>query len=301
MAEAQVQSSKFTSNLVRDLPARKTRSLWNNAWHQFRHHRLAMTGMIVLIALFLVTIIGPFIYTKKIGGVNFSAASLPPSLNYPFGTNDLGQDILARVMWGGRISLSVGVISVLASLTLGLSVGAIAGFFGGRIDGTLMRLTDLFLSLPQLPFLLMVIYLFRESVRAIFGPEIGIFVLIVFVIAATTWMPVARVVRALFLSLKEKEFVEAATSVGARTPSIIVRHILPNVLSPVIVAATLGVPTRRSILGATPARLAQLFRDRSPHGNLPRTVYFLDRRLDQLRWRRLARCARPAQSRKSLS
>lgn len=242
MIQAQTQSADFTTtSALRERSKRKTRSLWNNAWHQFRHHRMAMLGMIALIALLLITIVGPFVYTQKISGVNFGAASLPPSLDHPFGTNDLGQDLLARVMWGGRISLSVGVISVLASITLGIGVGSMAGYFGGKIDGGLMRVTDLFLSLPQLPFLLMVIYLFRETVRSIFGPEVGIFVLIVFVIAVTTWMPVARVVRALFLSLKEKEFVEAATSVGVRTPSIIFRHILPNVLSPVIVAATIGV------------------------------------------------------------
>lgn len=200
-----------------------------------------MGGMFVLAIIFLGTVFGPLIYTKRIDGVNFGASSLSPSFDHPFGTNDIGQDMLARVLWGGRISLSVGIISVLASITLGISVGAIAGYFGGKIDGGLMRVTDLFLSLPQLPFLLMVIFLFRDPVRQAFGPEIGIFLLIVLVIALTTWMPVARIVRALFLSLKEKEFVEAAHAVGVRTPNIIVRHILPNVLSPVIVAATIGV------------------------------------------------------------
>lgn len=242
MAEAKTYPLNPTAeSFSRAARQQKTRSLWGNAWRQFRHHRLAMLGMFVLFLLFTVTIFGPFIYTRKIGGINFSAVSLPPSIAYPFGTNDLGQDLLARVMWGGRISLSVGVISVLASISIGVSIGSVAGYFGGKIDGGLMRVTDLFLSLPQLPFLLMVIYLFREPVRGIFGPEIGIFVLIVSVIAITTWMPVARLVRALFLSLKEKEFVEAAHSVGVRTPNIIVRHILPNVLSSVIVAATIGV------------------------------------------------------------
>src|SRR5258708_33015700 len=107
-----------------------------------------MAGMFILIAMLLFTITGPFIYTRRIDGFRFALASLPPSLDHPFGTNDIGQDMLARVMWGGRISISVGIISVLASITLGIGIGAIAGYFGGTIDGGLMRLTDLFLSLP---------------------------------------------------------------------------------------------------------------------------------------------------------
>lgn len=242
MTQAQARPLSVTARLAFTEEAnRKTRSLWGDAWHRFTHHRLAMVGLFVLSVIFLSAILGPLLYNKRIGGFNIGASSLPPSLDHPFGTNDIGQDMLARVLFGGRISISVGIISVLASITLGISVGALAGYFGGKIDGILMRLTDLFLSLPQLPFLLMVIYLFRDTVRQAFGPEVGIFILIVLVIALTTWMPVARIVRAMFLSLKEKEFVEAANATGVRTPDIIVRHILPNVLSPVIVAATIGV------------------------------------------------------------
>jgi len=146
-----------------------------------------------------------------------------------------------RILVGGRISIAVGITSVVASILIGMTVGALSGYFGGKLDTGLMRLTDLFLSLPQLPLLLMIIYLFRDTLRAKFGPEAGIFLMIVGVIALTTWMPVARLVRASFLSLKQKEFVEAAHAVGVRTPGVIMRHILPNVLSPVIVAATVGV------------------------------------------------------------
>ncbi len=243
MSHAQVQPLKMPSATlgVDALLSRKPRSLWNNAWRQFKHHRLAIAGLFVLFILTLGTLFGPLIYTRRIDGIDFANASKEPSLEHPFGTNDLGQDLLARALWGGRISISVGIVSVLVSISLGTSIGALSGYFGGPIDGGLMRLTDLFLSLPQLPFLLMVIYLFRDTVRQAFGPELGIFVLIVSVIALTTWMPVARLVRASFLSLKQKEFVEAAHAVGVRTPSVIMRHILPNVLSPVIVAATIGV------------------------------------------------------------
>lgn len=241
MAQAEAQPLSAGAGLQMDELIRKPRSLWSNSWRQFRHHRLAMAGLFVLIFLVLGTVIGPLIYTKRIDGIDFANSSAAPSLEHPFGTNDLGQDLLARALWGGRISLSVGIISVLVSISLGTSIGAVAGYFGGQLDSGLMRLTDLFLSLPQLPFLLMVIYLFRDPLRMAIGPELGIFILIVTVIAATTWMPVARVVRASFLSVKQKEFVEAAHCVGVHTPAIIFRHILPNVLSPVIVAATIGV------------------------------------------------------------
>jgi peptide/nickel transport system permease protein len=139
------------------------------------------------------------------------------------------------------VSIAVGITAVLIAITLGTFVGAISGFFGGRLDQVLMRLTDMFLSLPQLPLLLLTIYLFRDTLRQTVGPETGIFILIVVIIGLLTWMPTARLVRAAFLSLKQKEFVEAARSIGAPDARIIWVHILPNVLSPVLVAATVGV------------------------------------------------------------
>jgi peptide/nickel transport system permease protein len=220
---------------------RPARSLWGDAWHQFRRHRLAMGGMFVLMTLIVMTLIGPFLWHIPYAKVDFSNTLLGPSLQHPFGTDDLGHDLFARALWGGRVSIAVGVVAVLIAMTLGTFIGAISGFFGGRLDSFLMRLTDMFLSLPQLPLLLLTIYLFREPLRLAIGPEMGIFLLIVTVVGVLTWMPVARLVRAAFLSLKQKEFVEAARSVGARDRRIIWVHILPNVLSPVLVAATVGV------------------------------------------------------------
>lgn len=220
---------------------RPARSLWRDAWFQFRRHRLAMAGMVVLVALTLITLIGPFVWPIPYSKVDFVNTFLPPSLEHPFGTDDLGHDLFARALWGGRVSIAVGITAVLIAITVGTLVGAISGFFGGRIDQLLMRLTDVFLSLPQLPLLLLTIYLFRDTLRVVIGPELGIFLLIVIVIGALTWMPVARLVRAAFLSLKQKEFVEAARAVGAPNARIIWVHILPNVLSPVLVAATVGV------------------------------------------------------------
>ena len=219
---------------------RPSRSLWKDAWWQFRRHRLAMVSLGMLIFLIVFTLIGPLVYHTKIDIIDFTLSLKGPSSEHLLGTDDLGRDLLARLMFGGRISIAVGIFSVLLAITLGTTIGALAGFFG-RLDNPLMRLTDLFLSLPVLPLLLVIIYLFRDSLRATFGAELGIFLMIVGVIGVLNWMPVARLVRAQFLSLKQKEFVEAARSVGAKNGRIIVRHILPNALSPILVAATIGV------------------------------------------------------------
>jgi peptide/nickel transport system permease protein len=226
--------------LVGSLAARPARSLWKDAWWQFRRHRLAMVAVGTLGFLILFTLIGPLLYHTKIDVIDFAQSLKGPSAEHPLGTDDLGRDLLARIMFGGRVSIAVGITAVLLAITLGTTIGALAGFFG-KLDNPLMRFTDLFLSLPILPLLLVIIYLFRDSLRTAFGPELGIFLMIVGVIGLLTWMPVARLVRASFLSLKQKEFVEAARSIGARDRRIIVRHILPNVLSPVLVAATIGV------------------------------------------------------------
>jgi peptide/nickel transport system permease protein len=219
---------------------RPARSLWTDAWHQFRRHRLAMAGLVTLILLVVFTLAGPLVYHTATNDIDFGASLLGPSSAHPFGTDDLGRDILARAMLGGRISIAVGVIAVLIAISMGLFIGAVAGFFA-KADGPLMRLTDLFLSLPILPLLLVIVYLFRDTLRAAFGPELGIFLMIVGVIGILNWMPVARLVRAAFLSLKQKEFVEAARAVGDSNSRIILKHIIPNVLSPVLVAATIGV------------------------------------------------------------
>ncbi len=225
-----------------DVAARRpSRSLWSDAWRQFRRHRLAMFGVITLALLLVATLIGPVVYRTSGDAIDYSSGLLGPSLQHPFGTDDLGRDLLARAMLGGRVSMAVGVVAVLIAITLGTLIGAVAGFFGGRIDSVLMRITDIFLALPVLPFLLMVTYLFRDPLRKVFGPELGIFLLIVGVIGALNWMVLARLVRASFLSIKQKEFVEAARCIGASNARLMLTHILPNTLSAVIVAATVGV------------------------------------------------------------
>lgn len=210
-------------------------------WRRLGRDRNALFALLLLTGIVLAVLVGPWLYPASPSDIDFNRALLPPSGAHPLGTNDLGQDQLARIFYGGRISLAVGVTAMACAIALGLLIGALAGFYGGWIEGGLMRLTDLFLSLPQLPLVLLVIYLFGESVRRALGPELGVFVLIVSVIGGLNWMPVARLVRAGFLSLKHRNFVQAAVALGARSGWLIQVHLLPNVLGPVIVAATLAV------------------------------------------------------------
>ncbi len=216
-------------------------SLWLEAMRRFRRHRLAMVGTLILVAMVIAVVVGPFLYRVPIDEIDFRAKLKAPSAAHPLGTDDLGQDILARILYGGRISLAVGVAAMLIGICVGTTIGAIAGQVGGVVDNALMRVTDLFLSLPGLPIFLLVVYLFRDSVKGVLGVELGMFVLIVVPIGCLRWMPVARLVRAQFLSLREKEFVEAARALGVPTARQIVRHILPNAVGPVIVAGSLEV------------------------------------------------------------
>ena len=212
-----------------------------DAWRRFRKHRLAVVSLVVLSLLVLSVLLGPFVWRQAINEIDFTAQLKPPSFAHPFGTDDLGQDILARLIYGGRISLAVGLAAMIVATVVGILVGATAGMSRGRVDMALMWLADLFLSLPQLPLLLLIIYLFRDSLKSALGPEGGVFVLVVAVIGGLRWMPVARLVRAQFLSLREKEFVEAARALGASRTRLVIRHILPNAVGPVIVAGTIDV------------------------------------------------------------
>jgi peptide/nickel transport system permease protein len=216
-------------------------SPWAEAWRRFKRHRLALASLWLLALLSLVVLLGPLLYQVDINEIDFTARMKGPSGAHPLGTDDLGRDLLARMLYGGRISLAVGFAAMFTGILIGIIVGAIAGISRGWIDTVLMWITDLFLSLPTLPVLLLLIFFFRDALKAVFGPEVGIFLLIVLVIGGLSWMPVARLVRAQFFSLREKEFVEAARALGASVPRQVVRHILPNALGPVIVAATINI------------------------------------------------------------
>lgn len=224
-------------------PARKAQrfSPWHEAWRRFRRHKMALFSAFALGLIVFGVLAGPLLWRVPINEIDFAAKLQGPSWSHPLGTDDLGQDLLSRLIYGGRISIAVGVAAMVVAIFFGVLVGAIAGMSSGRVDAALMWVTDLFLSLPQLPLLLLVIYLFREPVKGVLGVEGGAFVLIVAVIGGTRWMSAARLVRAQFLSLREKEFVEAARALGASRMRQVMQHILPNALGPVIVVATIDV------------------------------------------------------------
>ncbi|EET46767.1 ABC transporter permease [Thalassobium sp. R2A62] len=246
--------------------AKPPRNQWWDVWDQFKSHRGALISAVIFIAIILIVLIGPMIWpyepTKTdirnknmrhmlscfgldwgaIAGclVNPTESGIKVSWWHPLGTDQLGRDLFARMMFGGRISMAVGVTAMLIALVLGTAVGVISGYFK-RFDWALMRLTDLFLALPLLPLLLVMVMLFRAPLSATFGTEQGIFILMVTAIGITSWMPTARIVRADVLAIKEREFVLAARSIGTRPRKMIMRHLLPNVMSPIMVSATLGI------------------------------------------------------------
>ena len=233
-------SAEAPAPLAAKAPTRRF-SPTREAWRRFRRHKLAVASGIVLLLMVAAISIGPLLWRVPINDIDFTSKLEGPSWTHPFGTDDLGQDVLARLLYGGRISLAVGLAAMMVASLVGVLVGALAGMSRGSIDAALMWLTDLFLSLPQLPLLLLVIYLFRDGLKAVLGPEGGVFVMIVIVIGGLRWMPVARLVRAQILSIREKEFIEAARALGASRLRMVVRHILPNALGPVIVAGTIDV------------------------------------------------------------
>ncbi len=222
------------------VPKRPHRTLWGDAWVQFRRNKLAMFGMVALVVLVVFAFAGPLVYTVDGKHIDIVNSSQGPTLAHPFGTDDLGRDLLARNMTGGRISISVGFTAMLIAMTLGAAIGLVSGYVT-RLDGILMRFTDMMFALPQLPLLLVLSGLFQEPLRRSLGQSTGAFILIVTVIGVLGWMSTARIVRGSVLSIKEKEYVEAAANVGSSGSRIMVRHILPNVFSAIIVSATLAM------------------------------------------------------------
>ena len=235
-------------------PSKPPRSRGKDVWDQFSKHKGAMFGLGFLTFITLAVLIGPWIYQVDPQKIDIRNKDFRPiyvalwdsgaktGWLKPFGSDQLGRDQLAQMIAGGRASMAVGWAAMILSLVIGTAVGVAAGFFK-RLDGFLMRTTDLFLSLPILPLVLLAVTLFRQPLRANFGPEGGMFILIVTMIAITSWMPTARIVRGDILAIKEREFILAARSIGTTPLKIIRRHLLPNVLSPIMVSAALGLAT----------------------------------------------------------
>jgi peptide/nickel transport system permease protein len=218
--------------------AQRQDTLYSIAWRHFRKHKPALAGTFVLTLLVLGAIVIPIVTNYDPGKTHMLDKYLSPSLEHPMGTDGLGRDLLVRAMDGGRISLLIGLSAMLLAVIFGTLVGALAGFYGGMVDNILMRCADIMLTLPTLFVAILLTQLLRAGVIPFLSAGI---MPIVLVIAATAWMGVSRLVRAAYLSIKQKEFIEAARCAGAKNWRIIIRHILPNAMSPIIVAATLRI------------------------------------------------------------
>lgn len=216
------------------------RSLRADVWRQFKRHKGAVAGSVILTLVTFGCLLGPILLPFDTSTPDVLNANRNAGWPHIWGTDNLGRDAFARALIGGRISLAVGFVAMTVSIVIGVLVGVLAGFFK-LLDAPLMALTDLFLSLPLLPILLVVIVLFRDSVQDSLGDSLGIFVLMVCIIGGTSWMQTARIVRGEVLSIKEEEFILASRSIGTRPRVIIFKHIIPNVMSPVIVSASLGI------------------------------------------------------------
>jgi peptide/nickel transport system permease protein len=214
-------------------------------WRRFRRHKLALIGVVVLVLLFVYAFGGGLIFPESYANYNDTGLRLsPPSVTHPFGTDTIGRDTLARTLYGGQISLLIGLFAVTIETLVGILVGALAGYYGGVIDNILMRITEAMLNIPEIFLLIVMAKFFGGKI-----PEIslmgriysGSVIVIVAIIGLTSWMYLARIVRAEFLSLKENEFILAARATGTPNAEIIFRHILPNSIAPIVVSATLGV------------------------------------------------------------
>ncbi len=223
------------------------RSLLQLTVRRFRRHRMAMVGLAILLAIVLYIGIGSLVFSEAYANYNDTSIRLqPPSAQHPFGTDTVGRDILARTVYGGQISLIIGLFAVLVEVTLGTLIGAVSGYYGGMVDSLLMRFTEALMSIPSLLLLLVMAKFLSGKIPDImlFGRTFsGSVVVIILIIGLTGWTYLARIVRSSFLSLKESDFVLAARALGIPDRRIIFSHILPNTMASVIVAATLGVAT----------------------------------------------------------
>lgn len=225
---------------LRKLPLRRHRTMAQLAWARFCRHGMALAGL-CLIGLFAAGVAAaPLLSPYDSQKSDLDNRLAAPTWPHPMGTDDLGRDLATRILYGGRVSLAIGVMAMALAVTIGTVIGAVAGYFGGWVDNALMRFTDVVLSFPALFVLILLTLVLRTAGSAIPLLRGGVLA-IVLVIALLSWLPVARLVRASFLSLRETDFVEAARAMGTPTARLMARHILPNSMSPIIVAATLRV------------------------------------------------------------
>jgi oligopeptide transport system permease protein len=218
-------------------------SLWKNAWRRLLKNKLAVVGIVIVIVMLFACLVGPAVIFRATGYTydyipadSSLVKSFPPSWTHPMGTDNAGRDMLARVLLGGRISIMVGIIATLVSLVIGITYGATAGYLGGKVDEVMMRAVDVLYSIPYMMIVIVLLALFGSQSPA------GQLFLLFAALGAVSWLTMSRIVRGQVLSLKNQEFVLAARATGVGTAKIIFRHLVPNVIGPVIVYATLTIP-----------------------------------------------------------
>jgi oligopeptide transport system permease protein len=207
-------------------------SLWQDAWYRLRKNKMAVIGAIFIALLTLASFLAPLIAPNSYEKIDLALAASPPSHAHWLGTDSLGRDLLSRILYGGRISLSVGLAATLVSVIIGVLYGAISGYLGGRVDVVLMRIVDIIYSLPFVIFVILITVVFGRNI-----------ILLFMAIGAVSWLDMARIVRGQVMSLKKQEFIEAARSLGLRKRRIILRHMIPNVMGTVVIYSTLIVPS----------------------------------------------------------
>lgn len=244
MSTATIQPPNQTVTLIEEVEAPPL-TLADLTWRRFRRHKMAIFGLVMLVFLILYSFGGAFFVTEKYSNFTNTKERLqPPSAEHLFGTDTIGRDLLARTIYGGQISILIGITAAFVEVMMGILIGAVAGYFGGKIDNILMRITEAMLNIPQLLLLIVMAKFFSGSIKNInlFGRQFsGSVIVIIFIIGLTSWPYLARIVRAEFLSIKEREFILAARATGTPTWEIIFKHILPNCFAPIVVSATLGV------------------------------------------------------------
>ena len=206
-------------------------SLWRDAWNRLLKNRMAMVGLVFVLIVVLAAVLAAWVAPYHYKETDFKDIRKPPSAEHLMGTDKLGRDVFSRIIWGAQVSVTVAVVGSLTALVIGLTYGSISGYLGGRIDNYMMRFVDVMYAFPTILFIILIMVVLGPGLVNIF---IGI--------GAVGWMSMARLVRGQFLSLKEKEFVEAARMIGASDIEIIARHLLPNSLGPIVVAITLNIP-----------------------------------------------------------
>ncbi|NPV69279.1 MAG: ABC transporter permease [Firmicutes bacterium] len=205
---------------------------WQDAWRRFKQNRLATVGLIMLILLVLAAVFGPMVAKHKYDEQDYSHLNEPPSREYWFGTDEIGRDLLVRVLHGARISIAIGVVSSLINLTIGVTYGAISGFAGGRVDDIMMRIVDILYAIPTLLIVILLMVILGAGLTNIFI-SLGI----------AYWLTMARIVRGQILSIKEQDYILAARTIGVPRWKLIMKHLVPNAMGPIVVYATLSIPT----------------------------------------------------------